>query len=240
MKVKIFDYNIDVIDYSTVLENLRTLLRENTFGSLITLNPETIISARNNKRLKSIINKASIIVADGIGLVWAIKKIHKININRITGIDLTTKLFGCSSFSFYFVGSKEEIINKAVKNIENTFRKVDIKGYSNGYFSTDEETILINKIQSSKADIILVGLGSPKQELFIQKLSTKLDHGIGIGIGGCFDVYSKEKKRAPLWLQKLGLEWIYRGLKEPSRIIKRWQFIPIYIKLCFKEIIKNR
>ena len=139
-----------------------------------------------------------------------------------------------NNVNFYFLGSKPGIAEKAKGNLENTHEYIKIVGTHDGYFGEDDEENIINDINSKNTDVLLVALGSPKQEKFIYRYKDKLNCKIAIGVGGCFDVISGTVKRAPKLFIKLKLEWLYRGLSDFKRI-KRLAAIPKFMLKVKKD-----
>ena len=153
--------------------------------------------------------------------------------SRFPGIQLAQELLGKVG-SCYVIGSTDAIINKAVKNIRDQYKNLNQIDYHHGYFNKQEELTLIKDIQAKKPDLVLIGCGSPKQYEFLEALSRTLTTGIGIGVGGAFDVISGHKKRAPKWSQAIHLEWLYRMIQEPNRI-SRLPKLMTFIKQCIKS-----
>ncbi len=232
--INLFNFNFANLTYPEVLKAIDKLLKEKSFHYFITMNPEILLNARKDVEIQNIIQKADYIFADGMGIVLGSIIIKQKKLKKITGSDLTPMLLEQGKYSFYLLGSKPEVIQKAVENIKITYPKSKILGFNDGYFKPEVEKEIISEIKKLKPDFILLGLGSPKQDYFLQKLQNELDHGIGIGIGGVFEIFAGEKKRSPKLLQKIGLEWVYRGIIDPKRI-KRWVFIPKYFKLILRE-----
>ncbi len=206
------------------IDQLPGILRKPGFHLIATLNPEIIVRAKSESFAEALIRK-SICVADGTGLVMAARIRLRQKLHKITGMELVLRLLAQERYSFYWVGAQPEVIEKAVEQTQKDFPKSDIKGYHHGFFSTEDERCILEDIERTRPDFILVGMGFPKQELFLQKVSQQVHYGIGIGIGGVFDVLSHTKKRAPKLIRTLGLEWVFRGLIEPKRI-RRWGVIP--------------
>jgi N-acetylglucosaminyldiphosphoundecaprenol N-acetyl-beta-D-mannosaminyltransferase len=236
--INLFGYPFANLSYSEVLAKIDPLLAAPQFHYFVTLNPEILLQSEQNLDLKTSILKADCIFADGIGLILGAFFLTRKKLSKITGSDLINKILAQKKYSFYFCGAKPEVIFKAVAAVKKTFPQSKILGFHHGYYSANEEEKIILEIQTLKPDFILLGLGAPKQEILLNKLKSKLNHGIGIGIGGVFDVLSGQKKRAPKFLQKLGLEWLYRGIIEPKRI-KRWFFIPKFLFYLFKHLLKK-
>lgn len=209
---------------------------EKTF--IITANPETFIMGESDKEFNDIIlDKKTILVPDGIGIVKAARILKYPIQERIPGIDIATKLLEyCNKYkkSIYLYGSKQEVIDKMIEKIKTKYPNSILLGAKNGYNKDkDYDFIEISKL---KPDVVLVALGMKTQEMLIYKHLKKFDKGIFVGVGGSFDVLSGIKKRAPKIFQKLNLEWFYRIICEPSRI-KR--FYNNNIKFMIK-IMKNK
>lgn len=199
---------------------------------VITANPETFMVAINNGCLnKALLDKNTIVVADGIALVKTSKKFH-MNCNKITGVDITYRLLDIANKrkkKLYLFGSTIEVINKTVEVIYKKYPNIKIVGFQDGY--VEDKGQVFDKIAKLEPDIVLVALGIPAQENLIYQNLDKFKKGIFVGVGGTFDVLSGVKKRAPQLFQKLNLEWLYRIVTEP----KRWKrFYRNNIKFVFK------
>lgn len=196
-----------------------------------TPNPEMVMEARKNPALRQAINGASLVLPDGVGIVWAAKKLGKPMPQRVAGYDFLLALLEQMSGSVFILGGRPGVAKKAAQEIEKRFPQVTVAGCQDGYF-TDEDAVLA-KIQSASPDFLMVCLGSPKQELW---MAAHRDAGAGLmaGLGGCVDVLAGETKRAPLGWQKRGLEWLYRLLHEPRRI-KRQIRLPLFAAAIFMQ-----
>jgi N-acetylglucosaminyldiphosphoundecaprenol N-acetyl-beta-D-mannosaminyltransferase len=189
-------------------------------------NPEFLLEARKKQELKSYLNEIEYNVADGIGVIYASRLLHKIPLKeRITGTDMLPRLIEKSKengFTFYFLGGKQGIAEKARKNFTKYFGYHGVIGVHHGYFDKNVESKIIEEIRILKPDILMVCLGNPIQEKWIQENFHLLESKLIFGNGGALDYYSNEVKRAPLWFQKNGIEWLYRLTQDFSWIrIKR-------------------
>lgn len=217
---------------------LKKWLKNNKKKFIVTANPETFMKSENDDEIKTLLlDKETLLVPDGIGIVKAAKMLNY-NINeRIPGIDIAQKLLEYGNElnkSIYLFGSKQEVIDDMKKLIINKYPNLIIAGAKNGY-EKDKDKVF-NDIVNKKPDIILVALGIPNQEKLIYKHLNKFNKGIFVGVGGSFDVMSGHKKRAPKLFIKLNLEWLYRIIKEPKRIKRFWDS---NVKFLFK-IKKNK
>lgn len=195
-------------------------LKDNKKTFVVTANPETfMISERENEVKNMLLDKETIMVPDGIGVLKAGKKIGYNIEERITGIDIANKLleFGNKQEkTIYLFGSKEEVIVNMKKVLEKNYPNLVLVGSSNGYVSDKDK--VFDEIVKLEPDIVLVALGIPLQEMLIYKHLDRFKKGIFVGVGGSFDVMSGLKKRAPSIFIKLNLEWLYRIMKEPKRL----------------------
>lgn len=214
-------------------EILSDNLKNNKKTFVVTANPETfMISEKNEDVRKMLLDKETVMVPDGIGVLKAGKKIGYNIEERITGIDIANELlkFGNEQKkSIYLFGSKQEVIDSMKIVIKEQYPNLKLVGTSNGYV-TDKDKVF-DEIVKLEPDIVLVALGIPLQEMLIYKHLNRFKKGIFVGIGGSFDVMSGMKKRAPKIFIKLNLEWLYRILKEPKRL-KR--FYDSNVKFLFK------
>lgn len=200
-------------------EILSDNLKNNKKTFVVTANPETfMISEKNEDVRKMLLDKETVMVPDGIGVLKAGKKIGYNIEERITGIDIANELlkFGNEQKkSIYLFGSKQEVIDSMKIVIKEQYSNLKLVGTSNGYV-TDKDKVF-DEIVKLEPDIVLVALGIPLQEMLIYKHLNRFKKGIFVGVGGSFDVMSGMKKRAPKIFIKLNLEWLYRIMKEPKR-----------------------
>ena len=200
-------------------EILSDNLKNNKKTFVVTANPETfMISEKNEDVRKMLLDKETVMVPDGIGVLKAGKKIGYNIEERITGIDIANELlkFGNEQKkSIYLFGSKQEVIDSMKIVIKEQYPNLKLVGTSNGYV-TDKDKVF-DEIVKLEPDIVLVALGIPLQEMLIYKHLNRFKKGIFVGIGGSFDVMSGMKKRAPKIFIKLNLEWLYRIMEEPKR-----------------------
>lgn len=193
-------------------------LNDNWNNILIALNAEKLV--KEDPQLRSLVNK-NIGYPDGIGPVMALKKKGH-TATKIPGaefwLDIISHFY--KEKTFYLVGAKQSVIDKTVENLRDDFPGINILNYHNGYLNKEQEIALIDDIVRKKPDVVFVAMGSPKQEFLMYKMFEK-HQALYMGLGGSFDIYSGEKKRAPEVMRKSGLEWAYRLFKEPSRIFRQ-------------------
>ena len=207
--------------YNVVDENLKNKIRM----FIVTANPETFMHGINNKDFANLLlNKNTTLIPDGISIVKAARMLEYDVEERITGVDLASKLLEICNDNKYklcILGGKEEVLISLKKVIKGNYPKIKLGTIQNGYEDNKDEFFI--KISKEKPDVCLVALGIPVQELLIYKYLDKFNKGIFVGVGGSLDVLSGTKKRAPKVFRKLNLEWLYRIIKEPKRIKRFYQ-----------------
>lgn len=227
---------IDIVTNKSAFEKFRSLLKEEKCSVIFTPNSEIVMAASKDEGLKKVLKESDLCIPDGIGLIYA-SKIHNLGLTeRVTGVDFMYKILSyCNDYdkSIYILGGKPGVAEMACKNIHKKFPNVKIKGFADGYFKKEEERKIIERINGLKPDILFVGLGAPKQEIWIHQYKDKLNVKVAMGVGGSIDIWAGTAKRAPEIFQKLGLEWFYRLIKEPWRY-KRMMVLPKFmIKVLF-------
>lgn len=238
-KIQILGVPIDRVDMKEAVKRATDAIEHNQKYFIVTPNSEIVVEANKNKELLNIIKSADLVVPDGIGLVIGSKIIGQPLSERVTGIDLMEQLLiyaNQNSKSIYLIGAKEGIAFDAAINIKKKYPNIIIAGTHHGYFSgihTDkpghkEEEEVIEHIIKADADMVFVALGALKQEKFISAYLQRLSGRLFMGVGGSLDVYSGIVQRAPQIYQNLGIEWLYRLIKEPFRI-KRMMSLPVFL-----------
>ncbi|WP_459480487.1 WecB/TagA/CpsF family glycosyltransferase [Clostridium saccharoperbutylacetonicum] len=231
----------NILDFKIFKEDMKSLMDYvNTFDkvNIVSGNPEILFNGLDDPILTNFFkHKNSVIIPDGVGTVIASKLIGDPVKEKIAGIDLVKEVLikaNKEKKSIYLLGAKEEIINKCVENIKLEFPDLKISGFHNGFFDINNCNDIVEEISNSNPWAIFVAMGSPRQEIFIEKVMDKTNTHIFMGVGGVFDIFAGELKRAPKWMITLGLEWLYRVAQEPFRI-KRLIAIPKFLLLVLKH-----
>lgn len=228
-KAKLLGFNIDTFDFENAVNFALDLIKTKKGGQVVTINPEMIENGLKNPDFAQILNNADLIIPDGVGVKIGLK-IKGINAQRIAGIEFSHRLIeecAKNKFPVALIGARPHIIVKAEENLLSEIDGLKISYVQNGYFTNKERVLKELKDKSPK--LVLVALGSPRQEEFIQEARELLPQALMIGVGGSFDVWSGEIERAPEIYQKLGLEWLYRTVKEPKRLKRIFPTLPRFI-----------
>lgn len=250
--IYIMNVKINNITFEQAIENLKNQLINGNRYIIYTPNTEIIMMCQKDDEFQKYINDGDMVVPDGVGLIYA-SKIKKIPLSeRITGFDLSVKLLELADenkLKLYIIGGEPGVAKKAVQNIGKDYPNIDICGYNHGYFKGthigleghDEENKIIEDINNKSPDILFVCLGAKKQEKWIHQNKQKINAKILIGNGGTVDVLAGNVKRSPDIFINLGLEWLYRLIREPKRI-RRQMSLPIFaLKIIFgkKDIVRK-
>lgn len=230
-KAQILGYGVDLFGFDEALDYTAKHIEANEGMQIVTINPEMIETAKINDAFAAVLNNADLVIPDGVGVKIALK-IKGINQDNIPGIEFSKKLIEyCAQEGkpIALFGAKEEIIQKTKENLQNEFPFLNISYMRNGYFSTDDEESIKNEMVQAKPAAAFIALGAPKQELLINKFKKDLPNTVFVGVGGSFDVWSGVVKRAPVIYQKLGLEWLYRTVKEPARFKRIFPTLPMFL-----------
>ena len=236
-RIDILGVPFDNVTKNEAVEYAYKIQSEHKAYYVVTPNPEIVMRAREDEEMLSAVKDAELVIPDGIGVIYGAKILGTPMKERVPGIDFTTALLekmneeGRSVFLF---GSKPGVADKAAENLSVKYPGIKFVGTNDGYFTDDEP--IIEKINSAKPDLMLVCLGAPKQEKWMQKNAHRLDVGLMIGAGGSLDVFAGIVERAPEKWQKLGLEWLYRLKKEPKRIVRMMNLPKFMIVVIFSKI----
>ena len=237
-RISMLGLPVDVVSMDEAVSVFSKLLEKDELSVIVTANSIMIEDATRIETLAKVFRNAALVIPDGIGLVYASRIKGMPLKERITGIGFSMEaLKYCAEHgkNVFFLGGKPGVAQAAAERLMKDIPGLNIAGCRDGYFTADREDEVIAEINAAETDFICVAMGSPKQELFLEKHAGELCAKVGVGIGGCLDVWSGNVKRAPQFYQDHGLEWLYRSVKEPFRI-KRLFKIPVFLaKVLFDK-----
>lgn len=206
------------------IEVISKRINAGKFTQHVVVNVAKLVNMRKNPELRRSVAECDIINVDGMGVVWGARLCGHDIPERVAGIDLLLQLLEVAkkeSIPVYFLGARQQVIEKLVQTVKKRFPGLPVAGYHHGYF-WDNEKAVVDEIAASGARMLFVAISSPKKENFINTWKDRLGVSFVMGVGGSFDVVAGFTRRAPLWMQKAGLEWFYRFLQEPRRMWKRY------------------
>ena len=227
---------MDILTYNQALERAKSAIDNGENMQVVTINPEMVELAKKDKDFANVLKHSELVVADGVGIKIALK-LKGVNQERIGGVDYSRSLIEMcarNNLRLALLGAKEEVINAVCQKLKCEFENLNIVFSHNGYFS--DENAILNEIKKARPQVLLCALGAPKQEFIIYRLKEMLQGCTMVGVGGSFDVFAGCVQRAPLMWQKLGLEWLYRTIKQPERFRRIFPTLPIFL---FESIIDS-
>ncbi len=243
-RVKLFGCPIDNLSMEETLERIERYIKEATPHQHVSINVHKVVSFQRDPQLRETLQECALASADGQPIVWASRLLGKPLKARIAGIDLmqhAVELAARKGYTVYFLGARPEVLQKVVEHHQTKFPSLRIAGFSHGYWSSAQERAVVQAISEAKPDILLVAMGSPRKELFLRKYVHTMQVPFAMGVGGSFDVLAGKTRRAPLWVQRAGLEWLWRVAQEPGRLWSRY-FVDgvVFPVLILKEIFARR
>jgi N-acetylglucosaminyldiphosphoundecaprenol N-acetyl-beta-D-mannosaminyltransferase len=245
-KLKIISLNITHTTFQDCLDQVIELGKAKINSFVCFANVHMTVEAYKDKSFENDLTKATIITADGKPLAAACKWLYKKEQERIAGMDFMPALISSlndEGASIFLYGSTEKVLETIVQKIKTEFARVEIAGYLSPPFrqlTTEEENKHIQLINESGAQFVLVALGCPKQEKWMAKNFTKIN-AVLLGVGGAFPVYANLQKRAPVLMQRYGLEWLYRLMQEPKRLMRRYAYTNVmFIYLLMKAVLEKK
>ena len=243
-KVNFLGIPVDAITMQETLDLIDKAIISKSQIHHTVINAGKVVSMQDDAELLKSVIEADLINADGQSIIWAAKLLGLMIPERVAGIDLMGELVEKSykdNYKCFFFGAEDKVVKEVVRKYSLKYSKNIIAGFRNGFYEKNDEKIIVNQIKESNPDFLFVAITSPKKEIFLNKYKEELKNiSFIMGVGGSFDVVSGKIKRAPIFMQKLGLEWFYRFLQEPQRMWKRYLFGNIkFMYLVVKNIFRG-
>lgn len=216
---------IDRLDMAGTLERIDGLIVERGFAQHVAINAAKLVAMREDAQLRAIVNRCEVISADGQSVVWASRLLGDPLPTRVAGIDLMHQLLARAEqrgYRVYILGAKADVLARACEFILERHPKLQLVGARDGYFSESEDPEVAAEVAGARPDILFVAISSPRKEYWLGRYGRQLGVPFVMGVGGSVDVLAGVTRRAPVALQRLGLEWAYRLAQEPGRLWRRY------------------
>jgi N-acetylglucosaminyldiphosphoundecaprenol N-acetyl-beta-D-mannosaminyltransferase len=239
---KVLGYPVDIVDRDLALKIIEDAWRAAKSSHVVTLNAEMVIAAQQDQTLDRIVRHAHLIIPDGSGVVWALRLAGH-PVDRLPGIELaaeTLALAATKGRKVALVGGKPETLTKLLGMLPETYPELNVVASHHGYFGPDDEEKIVDDILEKSPELVLVALGVPKQEYFIDKWQSRFSQSVMIGVGGSFDVWVGNVKRAPKAFRKMHLEWLYRLMAEPWRFKRMSSALPAFALQVINELAQTK
>ena len=243
MRIRMMGCWVDNLTMEETLGTVENFIHSGRPHQHVVVNVDKIVKASRDPVLRNIINGCDLINADGMPVVWASRLLGKPLKERVTGVDLFESLMERAAekgWRVFLLGAREEVVSRVAQIYPARYPGLTIAGYRNGYWKPEEEAAVADAIAATRPDILFVAISSPKKENFLARYQAAMKIPFAMGVGGTFDVAVGLVRRAPVWMQKAGLEWFYRFLQEPRRMFRRY-FIDdmAFVALFAREWMKR-
>jgi len=230
------------IEMEGALSRVEQFIEERRPHLIVTSDTPILVRAHDDQEFQQVVRSADIVTADGRGVVWMARVLGLPLRERVSGADLVERICERAAqrgHSVYLVGALPGVAEEAARALQARYPGLRVAGTHHGYFTREEEPELVKAIAGARPDILLVAFGAPKQELWIRRYQSEIQAPVAIGVGGTFDLLAGRLKRAPLWMQRAGMEWLYRVFREPRRL-PRLIALPRLMWMTLREALKRR
>jgi N-acetylglucosaminyldiphosphoundecaprenol N-acetyl-beta-D-mannosaminyltransferase len=224
-RVRVLGCPVDPLSMEQTIDRCAELIDTGGTHQHMAVNVAKLVAARDDARLRDIIERSAIVNADGQGIVWAARLLGQALPGRVAGIDLMQELVALAAergYRIYVLGARADVLERALGILCERHPQLQIAGAHDGYFTAAEEPGVCAEIARSRADILFVAMGTPRKETFLAERADALGVPLLVGVGGAVDVLAGVTRRAPVVWQRLGLEWLYRMVQEPRRMFRRY------------------
>jgi len=221
--VSLFGVRVHAVSMDEAIQHILRFVRESTPRQVVTADSSMVVMAQGDDHLRDIINRADLVTPDSIGILWACRRRGIVVPERVSGVDIVMRLAQISAqtgLRLYFLGAQPGVAEEAAQRLQARYPGVCVAGCQHGYFPPEAEPEIVRQIRDAQPDVLCVAMGIPKQEKWIDRYRHVLKVPVSIGVGGTFDVLSGRVRRAPLWMQRIGMEWLWRVGHNPRKISK--------------------
>jgi N-acetylglucosaminyldiphosphoundecaprenol N-acetyl-beta-D-mannosaminyltransferase len=244
-RVELLGLSFDTVTIETAVARCLGFCRApRTSHTVITANASHLCMMRHDPELALACRAAHLTLADGMSVVWALRAAGQPVPERVAGVDLMARLLAAAAerrLRVYFLGAKREVVAALAETTRARHPGIEIAGFRDGYFGLEDHLDIVEEIRASRADMLFIGMPSPFKETWCERHRQRLEVPVIMGVGGSFDVLAGFIRRAPLWVQTLGLEWFWRLLMEPRKLWKRYLTTNAeFIWLASREIVARR
>lgn len=247
-RMRLLGLPIDLLDMEETLDVIEEMIGDHGSHQHVVLNAAKVVEAQRSDALRDAIEGCDVVNADGMSVVWAGRLLGAPVPERVAGIDLMDALLERAAqrgWSVYFLGARSDVVARVIDIERERHPGLVVGGWRDGYWSPEEEPGVMEGVAATRPDLLLVAMPSPRKEELIARYKDRLEVPFVMGVGGSFDVVAGVTKRAPVWAQRLGLEWSYRLAQEPRRMFKRYlvgntKFALLVLQHLFRRLSRSR
>lgn len=236
-RTTILGVEIDRVTMAETLERLESFVAAQRPHLVVTADASGIVQSKDDPELAKIYAEADLVTPDSVGVLWAAKRQGEPLPERVSGVDIVDRVCALSAekgYRIFFLGAAPGIAEEAAERLRLKHPGCNIVGTRHGYFPADSDEVVAQEVAPFKPDFLFVAMGIPRQEKFIRKTEAVIGASVGMGVGGTFDVFSGRTKRAPVVFQKLHIEWLWRLMLNPKKIVKV-KNLPRFVKMVLKS-----
>ena len=243
-RANVLGCEIDRLSMAETVARCESFVEADAFAQHVAINAAKLVAMHSDHELRETIEQCEVVSADGQALVWASRLIGDPLPERVAGIDLMDELMAlaaCHGHRVYVLGARPEVLNRALDALRRRHPGLPVAGYRDGYFSDPEEAQVVEDIRASRPQMLFVAMPSPQKEYFLGRHGEAMGVPFVMGVGGSIDVVAGDVSRAPAFVQRLGLEWLFRLLQEPGRLLPRYaRTNGAFVYLVLREMIRRR
>jgi N-acetylglucosaminyldiphosphoundecaprenol N-acetyl-beta-D-mannosaminyltransferase len=210
----------------------------------LAISATNVVAVHDDPRLRRIMHECAIVSADGQGIVWASRLLGDPLPERVNAADLMEALFPVAEargYRVYVLGARQEVLERAISNLRRQFPKLEIAGYRNGYFGSEDDAEVVEHVRGAGADLLFAAMSSPKKEYWLSENKHELGVPFVMGVGGAIDAVAGLTRRAPVWVRKIGMEWFFRMIQEPRRLARRFVVGNAkFLRILLGELARSR
>jgi len=224
-RIHLLGVPVDDLTMDETLDAIDGLIASRGIHQHVVVNVSKVVQANADPSMRAVIEACDLINADGQPILWAARLLGTPLRERVTGVDLMTRLFARAAergHRLYLLGARPEIVTAVAERLRRDHPTIEIAGWRDGYWAPEEEAEVVAAIAATRPDILFVAFGSPAKERFLARWKDTIGAPFVMGVGGSFDVYAGRVRRAPRWMRRTGLEWLYRVVQEPRRMWRRY------------------
>jgi exopolysaccharide biosynthesis WecB/TagA/CpsF family protein len=235
---------IDRLSLAATVAACDDLIQRRACAQQVSINVAKLVDLRRDNRLRAFVDDCTLVNADGQGVVWAARILGDPIPERVAGIDLMHELLALAEargYRVFILGAREEVLDRAITTIQNRHPDLNLVGYHHGHFADDETDAVASVVAKARPDILFVAMSSPRKEYWLSTNARALEIPFAMGVGGSIDIVAGHTRRAPHWMQRAGLEWVFRLLQEPKRMWRRYLVTNTrFAALIVTELVRRR
>ncbi len=242
-RVQVAGCPVDCLSFTQAQEEICRRIEDAIPAHVVFINAAKIVNYQRNRALQAAIDRADVLLADGVPVVWASRLLGRSLPGRVNGTDLMESMIAVAAqrgYRVFFLGARREVLRRAIDKLKTLYPGLTIAGYRDGYFRPAEEESLLQEIVASRAQLLFLAISTPRKEIWANENLRRLGPIVCQGVGGSIDVLAGATRRAPVWMQRFGLEWFFRFLQEPRRMWRRYlETNSLFLWLVFAELIRS-